>query len=474
MPTENVDRVEAPLEKLRELQRLRERIAEAQRLAALNAPPRPRPWHEQARPNQLPPEGDHNVILYCAGRGFGKTRLAAEWLAEQAALNPGTEWAIVAPTWLSCRRVCIEGPSGLLKAFLPGELESINASDLTVRLSNGSRIYGYSADGYERLRGSNLAGAWIDEVAVFASPKELFTDALMPALRIGDNPKVLITTTPRPIKFLRDLMSRTDGSVAVITGSTWDNAANLSKTALAELRMRYEGTRAGAQELEGILLEDVAGALWSHDRLDDTRVRNAPQMARVVVAVDPAVTSGEDSDHTGIVVVGKSHDGHLYVLEDLSMKGSPHACMAKAVSAYHRWLADRIVAEKNNGGDYLEGVVRTVDQNVSYKTVTATRGKILRAEPIAALWEQSRGHIVGSLPKLEDEMCSYTSDFDRSKDSPDRLDAMVYAATELNVGGGSAMGFLASISETCQACTLPSPKGSASCKHCGISLSDAA
>ncbi len=466
MPFDGVDQVEVPPERFVALQRLRSEIEEKRRQLALLTPARPRPWHDQARPDQIPPEGPHNVIIYMAGRGYGKTRLAAEWLAEQAARNPNTEWAIVAPTWLSCRRVCIEGPSGLLKAFLPGELDSVNASDLTVRLSNGSRIHGYSADGYERLRGSNLSGAWIDEVATFGSPDELFTEALMPALRIGENPKVLITTTPRPRRFLRELVGRSDGSVAVISGSTWDNAANLSKTALAELRTRYEGTRAGRQELEGELLTDVEGALWHRDWVEDHRVEQAPTLARIVVGVDPAVTSGEKSDSTGIVVVGKSTTGHLYVLEDCTMKGSPHACMTRAVSAFHRWHADRIVAERNNGGDYLEGVLRTVDENVPYSTVYATRGKVVRAEPIAALWEQGRGHIVGSLPTLEDQMCEYTSD---TEDSPDNFDAFIWASAELNAGG-SAMGFLASISHMCQKCELPSPKGSPVCRRCGASL----
>jgi phage terminase large subunit-like protein len=407
---------------------------------------------------------------------LGKSQTGSQWIAKQAAENPGTEWAIVAPTWRDVRKICIEGSSGLLKSFLPSgdgysaEVDSMNLSDLQIRLTNGSKIYGYSADGYERLRGSNLAGAWVDEAAAMANVGDMFSDALMPALRIGEAPRVLITTTPRPIRFLRDLLERNDGSVAITRGSTWDNAANLSKSALAELRTRYEGTRAGRQELDGELLVDIEGALWSRDWVDNSRVLKFPTLTRIVVGVDPAVTSGEKSDSTGIVVVGKSHDGQIYVLEDLTMKGTPHACMAKAVSAYHKWRADKIVAERNNGGDYLEGVLRTVDANVSYGTVYATRGKVVRAEPISALWEQERGHVVGSLPELEDQMCSYTSDTD---DSPDNFDAFIWAASELNVGG-SAMGFLASISEMCHKCTLPSPKGSPACKHCGVSLTDAA
>lgn len=430
--------VEAPLAKLEELARLRQRMAALDQLIAAKAPPRERPWHKLARPNQLPPEGDWSVALFLAGRGFGKSRLAAEWIAEQAALAPNSEWAIVAPTWRDCKKNCIDA---VVSAMLPGELDSLNASDLLIRFTNGSKVWGYSSDGFNRLRGSNLSGAWCDEIAVYASPDELFYEALMPALRIGESPRLLITTTPRPIRFLRELVARDDGSVVTIKGSTWDNAANLSKAALTELRRRFEGTRTGRQELLGELLTETAGAYWSLDLLDRTRVKEAPAMTRIVVAVDPATTSGEKSDMTGIVVAGRGIDGHLYVLEDLTMKGTPHACMAKAVSTYHRWQADRIVAEVNNGGDYLEGVLRAVDENVPYTTVRATRGKSVRAEPVAALWEQGRGHIVGCLPELEDQMAACippdANGKDRkSKEPDDRLDACFVAGTPVLTARG--------------------------------------
>lgn len=446
-----------------ELLALREESERLDRIIAEKSPPRPRPWHKQARPNQIPPQGDWNICLFLAGRGFGKTKLAAEWLAEQAATHPHTEWAIVAPTWRDCRKVCIEGTSGLLNALLPGELHSVNASDLTVRLNNGSKIYGYSADGYERLRGSNLAGAWVDEAAVMTKVSDLFSEALMPALRIGRNPRVVITTTPRPIPFLRDLVARTDGSCCVVRGSTWDNAANLSKTALAELRARYEGTRVGRQELEGELLADIEGALWNREWIEDTRVTKLPAMSRIVISLDPAVTSGEKADDTGIIVAGRSVDGHFYIIEDATMKGTPHACMAKAVKLYHKWHADKIIAEVNNGGDYLGAVLRTVDDQVPYGTVRATRGKLTRAEPIASLWEQGRGHIYGGMPTLEDQMCCYTADTD---ESPDNLDAMVWAATELQIGA-SAMIYLSAISRICDTCELPSAKAAPFCRNCG-------
>lgn len=412
--------------------------------------------------------------MYLAGEAMIPTHNSAtgsSWIAEQAARNPDTEWAIVAPTWRDCRKVCIEGRSGLLKALLPGELHSMNASDLTVRLNNGSKIYGYSADGFERLRGSNLAGAWVDEAAVMGCVKDMFSEALMPALRIGENPRVVITTTPRPIPFLRELLARDDGSVAITRGSTWENSDNLSKAALDELRARYENTRAGRQELEGELLEDLDDALWTRDGIESTRVmkKNLPAMARIVVGVDPATTSGEDADSTGIVVVGRSADGHFYVLEDATMKGTPRDCMLKVIKCYNNWHADRVIGEVNNGGDYIGDLLHTIDSSIPYKKVSATKGKTTRAEPISALWEQGRGHIVDVMPVLEDQMCIYTTD---SKESPDNLDAMVWGATELNIGS-SAMIWLMQNSKMCLKCDLPSPKSFVSCKHCGSPLPDA-
>lgn len=473
MAGDRFDEVEASEESLTLLALVQQQQRELDRLIAVAAPPRPRPWHQEARPNQLPPEGDWSTWLIMAGRGFGKTRLGAEWLAEQAARNPGTEWAIVSPTWRDCGKVCIEGESGLLQALLPGELESKNASDLIVRLTNGSKIYGYSADRPDRLRGTNLSGAWVDEAAAMARVDQLMDEALMPALRIGVNPRVLITTTPRPVQFLKDILKREadgDDSVAVVRGKTSDNAANLSKVALQNLYARHGGTRLGRQELEGELLEDIEGALWSRKVIDDTRVDKAPQMARVVVGVDPAVTSGEKADHTGIIVAGRSVDGHFYILEDCTTKGTPRNAMAKAVSAFHRWHADRVIGEVNNGGDYIEQVIRTIDPSVAYKSVRATRGKLVRAEPIAALWEQGRGHIVGSMPILEDQMCMFTSD---SPTSPDNLDACVWAATELNMGT-SALAYLSAISWMCSGCEMPNNLRATVCKSCGAQRSEAA
>lgn len=427
--------VEAPTEKLEALRRMKAEVADMQRRIAALSPPAPRPWHSIARPEQLPPSGDWSTLLIMAGRGFGKTRCGAEWVAEQAARNPDTEWAVIAPTWRDARKVCFEGDSGLIKSLLPGEFESVNLSDLQLRLTNGSRIYGYSADRPDRLRGSNLSGAWIDELAAMPHADDLLGEALLPALRIGDNPRVFITTTPRPIKVLRELVARTDGTVRVIRGSTWDNAKNLSKRALAELRARYEGTRMGRQELEAELLEDMEGALWGRDILDHTRVDRAPELARIVIGVDPAVTSSEESDYTGIVVCGKSASGHLYVLQDATMKGTPVQCMLKVAELYKEWNADRVVGEVNNGGDYIGQVLHTVDPNIPYRPVRASRGKVIRAEPISALWEQDRAHIVGVWPRLEDQMCMLAPDAGpEAKD--DAVDACFVAGTPVLTNHG--------------------------------------
>uniref|UniRef100_UPI003F498593 terminase large subunit domain-containing protein n=1 Tax=Pseudonocardia sp. CA-138482 TaxID=3240023 RepID=UPI003F498593 len=467
--------VEAPeqnLAQLHRLQQLRQRLAQVDRYLAVKVTGRPRPWHALARPDQRPPtEGDWLVYLALAGRGWGKSFAGANWLAEQAAAHPGTDWAVVAPVWRDCQTVCFEDQkSGLLKAFLPGELPpgpaGYNKSELTLKLTNGSRIMGFSADKPDRLRGKNLSGAWVDELAAMPHAEQLWDEALMPALRIGRYPRVFVTTTPRPVPMVRRLVDREDGTVIQVRGRTSDNAANLSARQLAELELRYAGTRIGRQELDGELLEDIEGALWTRTLLDRTRVAEAPALARVVVGVDPSVTSGENSDKTGIHVAGKGHDGDLYLLADYTLRATPHAAMSKAVHAFHVHRADRVIGEVNNGGDFIASVIRAVDEHIPYKSVTATRGKKVRAEPISALFEQGRAHVVGALPELEDQLCSWTPD---SSESPDSLDAMVWAATEL-MTGASAMAYLSAITTICPACALPNPLGTGLCRSCGAEL----
>jgi phage terminase large subunit-like protein len=367
-----------------------------------------------------------DVWLYLAGRGAGKTRSAAEWLAEQARKRPRTRWAVIAPTYADARDTCVEGESGLLGCLL-GDVEVWNRSLGELVLRNGSRIKLFSADEPDRLRGPQHHGAWCDELAAWRH--EDTWDQLQFGLRLGD-PQTVVTTTPRPTTLLRALVGRSEG-VIIRRGSTFDNADNLPAAALEELRRRYEGTRLGRQELYAELLLDVPGALWTLASFegDGFRVPDVPNdLERLVVAIDPAVTSEETSDESGIVVAGRSGD-RCFVLEDASMRADPHTVAATAVRLYHDLQADRIVVEDNNGADWIPALIRTVDPTVRVDKVHASRGKALRAQPVAGLYEQGRVHHVGHLSLLEDQMCSWTPE---SRTSPDRLDALVWAVTALH------------------------------------------
>lgn len=425
-------------------------------------------WREQlARKEQLPPEGDWTVWLYLAGRGSGKTRTAAEWLVAEAINTPNTRWAIVAPTFGDVRDTCIEGESGVLNVLRRyGMLKDYNRSIGEIVLHNGSRLKGFSADKPDRFRGPQHHGAWCDELAAYRYADAW--DQLQFGLRLGEHPRVIVTTTPRPVSLIRNLSGRKDGSVAITRGSTFDNAANLAPTALADLKIRYEGTRLGRQELYGEIIDEVDGALWTLSMIDATRVKETPPLMRIVVAIDPAVTSGEDSDETGIVVAGLTSDGQYYILEDLTMRASPDTWARTAVEAYRRWSADRIIGETNNGGDMIESLLRQVDSTVSYRKVTATRGKLIRAEPVASIYEQGRAHHVGSFQQLEDQMCNYTPE---SNFSPDRLDALVWAITELMEGASSMIG-LASLAKFCPSCRMPSIRTATNCSHCFAPLGE--
>jgi hypothetical protein len=423
-------------------------------------------YRTSARPHQLPPDGDWRIWLVISGRGWGKTFTGAGWLCEKALMNPGTEWAVVAPTFTDVRRTCVEGPSGIIKSLTPEQLKFYNRSNGQITLVNGSKIHMISADEPDRARGLNLSGAWLDEFAAWRY-EETWTAGLAPALRIG-NPQVVITTTPRPTKLIKEFANRTDGSVVVTRGSTFDNAANLSEAALAELRTRYEGTRIGRQELYGELLSDNPDALWNLEMIDSARIWKAPQMVRVVVAIDPAVTSGEDADETGIVVVGKGEDGRAYVLADRSCRDTPSGWAHRAVAAYHEFSADRVVAEKNQGGDMVELTIRSVEPTIPYKGITAKVGKRLRGEPIAALYEQGRVSHVGTFDTLEDQMTGWIPD---SGFSPDRLDALVHGITELGLAtGASADRFFAQLAPACTACGFPNDSEAFNCKGCGVLL----
>jgi len=392
-------------------------------------------WLDTARDKQLQPKIEHYIWLILAGRGWGKTRTGAQDIALYALRNPNSNCAVVAPTHGDLRRVCFGGPSGLI-SIIPRECflksndqKGYSSSVSEIRLFNGSKITGYAAQEPERLRGPQFHRAWCDEVAAWRYPETF--DQLMFGLRLGKKPQCVITTTPKPTKLIKDLVERKD--VLVTSGSTFENEANLADSALSMLKDKYEGTNLGRQELYAEIIEDFEGALWKPELIDKARIDDDRDLSQIIVAIDPAVTANANSDETGIVVVGKDYNNHYYVLEDLSGRHPPEKWGRIAVNAFYEWEADRIVAEVNNGGDLVERLIRNIDSQISYRSVRATRGKILRAEPISALYEQERVHHVGAFSELESQMCSYTGD---TNSSPDRLDALVWGLTELSKSKG--------------------------------------
>lgn len=420
--------------------------------------------HQLARTEQIPTDSeDWNTWLFLAGRGAGKTRTAAEWLAWKAISNENTRWAIVAPTHADARDTCVEGESGILNILKEyGVLKDYNRSISEIFLTNRSRIKLFSGEEPDRLRGPQFHGGWFDELAAFKRPDAW--DQYQFGARLGRHPQTIITTTPRPTKLVKDLVTRE--GVRVVRGSTFDNAKNLAPSALAELKLRYENTRLGRQELYGEILDTVEGALWTREMIERARVTDIPPLIRIVVAIDPAVTNNANSDETGIVAAGITSDNHYYVLSDKSLRASPDGWARQAVNLYHDLGADKIIAETNNGGDMVTLLIQQVDASAPVKKVTATRGKQLRAEPISSLYEQGRVHHHGYFAELETQMCEWTP---ISNESPDRLDALVWAITELTTGSSSMMG-LAALADFCPSCRMPQVKGQAVCSSCGTSL----
>ena len=383
-----------------------------------------------ARPNQLEPAGLWNTWLLLAGRGFGKTRTAAEWIRSRVERGKARRIALLGRTSSEVRDVMIEGESGLLAVCPPWNKPVYEPSKRRLTWPDGSIATTFTADEPDQLRGPQFDTAWADELASFKHLEAW--DNLRFGLRLGKRPRVIVSTTPRPTQIIRDLVA--DPSTHVTRGSTYDNKGNLAEDFLKRIVAKYEGTRLGQQELHAEILDDTIGALWKQALIDEHRVKHAPYMRRVVVAVDPSTTSNEDSDECGIVVAGVGEDGHGYVIDDVSEVLSPDGWAKKAVKAYHKHGADRIVAEVNNGGDLVEVTIRAVDRNVSYKKVHASRGKAVRAEPVSALYEQGRVHHVGMHAKLESQMCTWVPGI--SAKSPDRMDALVWAVTELMLGAG--------------------------------------
>lgn len=388
------------------------------------------PWRRERRPEQTPPPGDWRTWLVMAGRGFGKTRTGAEWIREEVMAGRIRRVALVAPTAADARDVMVEGESGLLAVCdRYGFRPLYEPSKRRLTFPNGAKAWTYSADEPDRLRGPQHDGAYCDEIATWSYPESF--DNLQFGLRLGSNPRQIVTTTPKPVKLLKDLLAhQEDGTVVLTRGTTYDNAANLAPAFLAQIIRKYEGTRIGRAEIEGELLTDIPGALWTLATIDAGRVTQAPELTRIVVGVDPAASEGEGAAQTGIVVAGKDKDGHGYVLADATMSGSPLAWAQAVVAAYRKHAADRVIAEVNNGGAMVEHTLRTVDRKLPITQVHASRGKITRAEPIAALYEKRMIHHVGAFPALEDQMTSY----DGTGVSPDRMDALSWALTDLMLG----------------------------------------
>lgn len=380
-------------------------------------------WPIWARDDQLPPAGDWTYWLILAGRGFGKTRTGSEWVRHEVKTNRFVN--LIGATADDARDILIEGESGILACCPRWERPEYRKSDRKLLWPNGATSLIFTADEPERLRGKQHERIWADELAAWRYP-EAWDQAKL-GLRIGKHPKACITTTPRPTKTVKEIAG--DPATVVTRGTTYDNRENLAPEFFSQIIRTYEGTRLGRQELNAEILDDNPNALWQRPAIDATRVRQAPDLRRIVIGVDPAVTAKEDSDLTGIVAAGIGNDDQFYVLSDHSLIATPDAWARRVVKAYHDHRADRIIAETNNGGDLVETVIRTIDRSVSYTKVTASRGKMIRAEPVAALYEQGRVHHVGSFPELEDQMCNFDPLVDDK--SPDRMDALVWALSFL-------------------------------------------
>jgi phage terminase large subunit-like protein len=406
-----------------------------------------RDWRIQARKEQLPPEGDWLIWLLITGRRWGKTRTAAEWLRTRALATVGA-YAICAPTYADARDVCVEQgtrerPSGFLSVCREGEVENYNRSLGEIRMANGSRVKMLSADEPERARGWGFHAAWCDEFSSWRRPAT-WHETLLPAVSMDDTHRFVITTTPKRNELTRMMLRRAEAdpaAVRLVRGHTLENAANLGAGVVEELRSSM-GARLARQELEGELLEDVDGALWTQALIDAWTVEEFPDLDRLVIAVDPAVTSGENADDTGVVVAGRT--GSLgYVLEDHTCHLAPQDAMAHVVRLYRELSVDAVIVETNNGGDYIPALLHTIDPSVKVQTVRASRGKLTRAEPIAGLTENGRLRFVGGegLRSLFDQMTTYVP----GESSPDRLDAFVWAVTalfpELDAGEGRKLGF---------------------------------
>ena len=385
-------------------------------------------WRQWARPNQLPPgefsAGVRSTWLILAGRGYGKTRTGAEMV--RLWHQQGYRFVnLIARTSDDLRRVMVEGESGILATCRPEERPRASKDRLV--WPNGAVSLLFSAEEPDKLRGPQSDKIWADEVASWRYAEDAWDQAMF-GLRLGDNPQAVVTTTPRPTKFIKKKLMAEPATV-ITRGTTYENRSNLAPGFFSRIIKKYEGTRLGRQELQAEVLDDNPGALFTIERIEGGRITKLPPMVRIVVALDPAVTSEEDSDEWGVVAAGVDgrDPAHFYILTDDSEIYTPDEAAKVGVRLYHRLSADRIIGEANNGGDMIEALIRHQDANVSYKKVTASRGKIVRAEPVSALYEQGRVHHHGTLAKLEDQMTSWNPK--TGEKSPDRMDACFIAGT---------------------------------------------
>jgi phage terminase large subunit-like protein len=379
-----------------------------------------------ARPEQVLPEGDWDIWLVLAGRGFGKTRTGAEAVREEVEAGRSATIGLIGETAADARDVMV---AELMRIFPPDKRPDYKPSLRRVTFHNGAVAFTYNATEPDQLRGPQHDFLWHDELAKWRYARETWDQAQF-GLRLGKHPRQIVTTTPRPIELIKAILAGQEGRVHVTRGRTMDNRSNLAATFLERIQARYAGTRLGRQELDAEVLGDIPGALWTLATLDAYRLREAPDMGRIVVAIDPAVTATEDSDEHGIIVAGMAKDRGV-VLEDASMSGTPAEWARRAVSLYRSWGADGIVVEVNQGGDTVAHTIRTVEPNARIIEVRASRGKHVRAEPIAALYEQGKIAHVGGFPELEAQMTQMTTSGYEGEGSPDRVDALVWAMTEL-------------------------------------------
>lgn len=395
-----------------------------------------------AFPHQIAPEGHWRTWIIMGGRGAGKTRAGAEWVRSQVEgsrpLDKGTarNVALVGETIDQVREVMVFGDSGILACSPPDRRPKWEATRKRLVWPNGAIATVFSAHDPESLRGPQFDAAWLDELAKWKRAEDTW-DMLQFALRLGDDPRQCVTTTPRNVDVLKRVLGLP--STVVTHAATEANKANLAASFLEEVRARYAGTFLGRQELDGVLLDDVEGALWTMEMIDTARGEAPREMSRIVVAVDPPATGNASSDACGIIVAGVNTEGTPHewtatVLEDASVAGaSPMEWAKRAVEAFHRHQADRLVAEVNQGGDMVETVIRQIDPGVPYRGVRASRGKTARAEPVSALYEQGKIRHAQGLSVLEDQMRLMTRSGFKGSGSPDRVDALVWAIHDLMI-----------------------------------------